>query len=293
MRTIDAQPLDPTLGGAFFLPVDAEEVIFCSLSYDARSYVRLTYRERDWIERVMTPAFNLPGNAPWFYRAENLAWPAFDPGKFTFTTAEKSPFKCYIAGRDSSNYPISESFILQGINNADGTVSASSITTTNTYHLVTVLSKDPISTPLTVQSLSAPKTVVIPPAVTELVFTQLVLYPTPIFQAPDGSALTLYVRTQVKLKPDALNDDMSVPRISHIWDALISFTTAAMWKRLQQVQKAQADNQDGMDHVRAAINVEKNQSEFRQQVIPVRYESGNYLDDWWGYQPDSANPFGT
>src|SRR5262245_42242188 len=220
MRTVDSQPLDPTLKGVFFLPVDAEEVIFCSLSYDNLSYTRLTYRERDWIERFFTPAFAIPGNTPWFYRAENLAWPEFAPGKFTFTTTEKSPFKCYIAGRDSNNYPISESFILQGINNVDGTVSASSITTLNTYQLVTVLSKDVISTALTVKALSSGKQVIIPPAVTEMVFTQLILYPTPIFTGPDGSPLTLYVRTQVKLKPDALNDDMSVPRISHIWEAL-------------------------------------------------------------------------
>jgi len=294
MRTIDSQPLNPVLKGALFLPVDAEEVIFCSLSYDNLSYVRLTYRERDWIERFYVPAFNIPGNTPWFYRAENLAWPEFDPGKFTFTTTEKAPFKCYIAGRDANNYPISESFILQGINNPDGTVSASSITTQNTYHLVTVLSKDVISTALSVRALASSTQIVMPPAVTEMVFTQLVLYPTPIFTASDGSPLSIYVRTQVKLKPDALNDDMSVPRISHVWEALISFTTSAMWKRLQQVQKAAADNSDGMEHVKAAINVEKNQSEFRQQVVPIRYESGNYMDDYWHYgKASSGNPFGT
>jgi hypothetical protein len=45
-----------------------------------------------------------------------------------------------------------------------------------------------------------------------------------------------------------------------------------------------------MQHVKAAINVEKNQAEFSQQAVPVTYESGDYLTG--GCQPTSWNPFG-
>ena len=83
---------------------------------------------------------------------------------------------------------------------------------------------------------------------------------------------------------------MSVPRISHIWDALISFTTSSLYRRLQQIQKAQASEQEAMEHVKAAINVEKNQSEMRQQAVPVIYESNDYLDR--GGWATSSNPFG-
>jgi hypothetical protein len=288
MRVIDSV-LDPNLNGVFFLDADAEEVIFCSLSYDGRSYVRLTYRERDWIERFAAPAFNLPGNTPWFYRGENLAWPAINPGRFTFTSFEKSPFSVYISGRDANDYSISESFVLQGVVNPDNTVTPGSISTTNLYKLVTVLSKDVTSTPLTVFADSPTTQAVMPPAVTELVFTQLVLQPLPIFSAADGSPLTIYIRVQAKLKPDPLSNDMSVPRISHIWDALSCFAKGALYERMGQVAKFQTQEQLGMEHVKAAINVEKNQAEFRQQVVPIAYESGNYLD---GGYADSANPWG-
>jgi hypothetical protein len=292
MRFLDGKLLDPTLNGVVFLPYDAEEVIFCSLSYDGRSYVRLTYRERDWIERVATPMFALPGYTPWFYRAENLAWPYFSPGRFTFTTSEKSPFTVYIAGRDVNDYPISESFILQGTINPNQSVSPVSISTVNSYKLVTVLSKDVTETPLSIMAGNpAGTTVQMPQGLTELVFTQIVLTPPPIFQAADGSALSLYVRIQVKLKSDSLDDDMSVPRISHTWDALISFTTSSLYRRLQQVSKAQASEQEAMAHIAAAVNIEKNQSEFRQQAMPVAYESGNYLDGYYE-RATSYNPFG-
>jgi hypothetical protein len=291
-RLIDGKPLDPTLNGVVFLPYDAEEVIFCSLSYDAQSYVRLTYRERDWIERFATPAFTLPGNTPWFYRAENLAWPYFSPGRFTFVTTDKSSFSVYISGRDSNDFPISESFNLQGINNPDGSVSAASISTVNSYKLVTALSKDVTETPLLI-SAENPSTLSVhmPQALTELVFTQIVLVPPPLFYTTDGTPLSLFVRIQVKLKPDPLSNDYSVPRISHVWDALISFTTSALYRRLQQIGKAQASEQEAMEHVRAAINVEKDQAEWRQQVVPVLYESGDYLNG--GYAAvSSTNPFG-
>jgi hypothetical protein len=292
MRTVDGIVLDPTLGGIIFLPYDAEEVIFCSLSYDGQNYVRLVYRERDWIERFYFPTFTLPGNTPWFYRAENLAWPYFNPGIFTFTSIEKSPFKVYIAGRDANDFPISESFILQGTINPDQSVNPASISTVNSYKLVTVLSKDVTETPLSIRATApASQTLVMPQAVTELVFTQIKLYPPPKFSAADGSPLSIYVRIQVKLKPDSLNDDMSVPRISHIWDALISFTTSSLYRRLQQVSKAQAAEQEAMAHIQAAVNIEKNQSEFRQQVVPTVYELPYYIDGSY-YRATSYNPFG-
>src|SRR5213594_2269927 len=207
MRLIDGKALDPTLGGILFLPYDAEEVIFLSLSYDGQNYVRLTYRERDWIERFAAPAFTLPGNTPWFYRAENLAWPYFNPGRFTFTSSEKSPFSVYISGQDTDGSPQSESFILQGTVNPDGSTNPASVSSLNSYSILTSLSKDVTETPLTIQAenpISAAP-VLMPPALTELVFTQLVLTPPPLFYASDGTPLSIYVRTQVKLKPDSLD----------------------------------------------------------------------------------------
>ena len=60
MRTLDAQPIDPSLGGSIFLPFDAEIVIFLSLSRDGVNYTRLNYRERDWIERTVPGQYSLP-----------------------------------------------------------------------------------------------------------------------------------------------------------------------------------------------------------------------------------------
>lgn len=285
MRTVDGIQLDPNLAGVFFLPWDAEEVIFCSLSYDGQNYRRLMYRERDWIERIYFPRYTLPGNIPWFYRGENLAWPSFSPGVFTFISSEPSPFSVFIAGLDASNFPINESLVLQGAVNPDGSIGPASISTANSYKVVTILSKSVTQTSLSVQASG--QSIIMPPSFTELVFTQIVLYPPPNFTA--GSPL--YVRVQVKLKPDLLDNDMSVPRISHIWDAMISFTTAALYRRLQQISKAQASEQEAMSHIAAAVNVEKNQSEMRQQVVPMAYETGSYIDIWW-WRGDSFNPFG-
>jgi hypothetical protein len=101
------------------------------------------------------------------------------------------------------------------------------------------------------------------------------------------------VQTQVKLKADALDNDMSVPRISHIWDALIEFTLSALYTRARQLTKADAREQKAIQHVQAAVNVEKNQSENRQQVVPTMYESGDYLGYYGtGTYVTSAYPFG-
>jgi len=292
MRTLDGIAMDPALNGTFFLPFDAEEVIFVSLSYDNLSYIRLNYRERDWIERFTYPSFNLPGNTPWFYRAENLAWPYLNPGQFAFTTTDKSPFTLYIAGRDANNFPVSEKFTLQAINNPDGTVTPVTIRTVNSYQWVTVLSKDLSQNGVQIQAGSPVAPLTMPPGVTELVFTQLKLEPHPIGTNPDGSPLTTWLRTQVKLKPDALDNDYSVPRISHIWDALVCFTTGALFKRLAQINKANNEEQLAMQHVKSAVDVEKNQSEFFQQAVPVTYETGDYLRGWYQNRPTSWNPFG-
>jgi len=291
MRVLEGMQIDPALKGVFFLPYDAEEVIFCSMSYDGVNYIRLAYRERDWIERFTYPSVTVPGNTPWFYRAENLAWPYPNPGKFTFTTSNAAPFTLYIAGRDSGNLLIEESFILQGTSSTSGYLPAS-ITTRNSYATVTTLSKDITDSSVNIQAQAPSTPLVMPPAATELVFTQLVLAPPPIGTNPDGSPLTIYIRTQVKLKPDSLDNDYSVPRISHIWDALVSFTTGTLWKRMGQLNKFNAEEQVAMQHVKAAINVEKNQAEFSQQVVPVTYESGDYLGSWYPSFPTSSNPFG-
>lgn len=287
LRVIDAVPLDQSLNGVLFLPFDADEIIFLSLSYDGQYYVRLTYRERDWIERFATQIFMLPGALPWFQRGENLAWPHTNPGNIIFSTVNTTPFQVYIEGTDGIDHPYSESFILQATTNPDGSVTIASVTTQIAYKTVTVISKDATDKPLWVASLN-PTVTQIPmaPAQTEMVFTQIILTPPPVW-----SANPVYVRLQVKLKPDSLNNDYSVPRISSIWDALVCFTTGSMYRRLQQVSKAQEQEGEAMQHVTAAINKEKNQAEFRQQVVPMTYESGNYLGGWWPHG-DSANPFG-
>jgi hypothetical protein len=46
-----------------------------------------------------------------------------------------------------------------------------------------------------------------------------------------------------------------------------------------------------MAHIQAAVNVEKNQSEFRQQVVPTVYELPYYIDGWY-HRATSYNPFG-
>ena len=286
-RVLDGYLLDPNLKGVLFMPYDAEEIVFLSISYDAQTYIRISYRERDWIERFATPAFTLPGNTPWFFRGENLAWPYLSPGRFTFTSANKSPLTIYIEGRDANNFPISETFTLQGVINADGTVSSQSVSTVNAYALVTSLSKDLTDSPLMISAGS--QSVQMAPGMTELCFTQIILAPPPLFTNTSGALRNVYVRTQVKLKPDSLDNDYSVPRISSVWDALVCFVTSSLYRRLQQVAKAQEQEQEAMEHIKAAINKEKNQAEFRQQVVPTTYETGNYLDVWWA---DSGNPFG-
>lgn len=284
MRVLDLIQVDPTLNGAIFLPYDAEEVIFLSISYDGHYFARLEYRERDWLERYGTNMVTLPGNIPFYYRAENLAWPSFNPGQFTFTTSDKSSFTVYIEGRDSGNYPISESFIMAGIVNPDQTVTPTSVTTQHSYAIVTTLSKTTSSVPLTVQASASPL-FVMPPSLNETIFTQLRLVPPPTFASP------VWVRTQIKLKPDTLDNDMSVPRISHTWDALIEFTLSALYTKYRQLSKADAREQKAIAHIQAAVNVEKAQSEFYQQAIPTIYDTGDYVNPL-ANRPTHYRPFG-
>lgn len=297
LRMIDAVPLDPTLNGVIFLPFDTEEVIFLSFSYDGISYTRLTYRERDWIERVGggLRAATLPGNTPWFYRAENLAWPSFNPGQLTFTSYDKGIFTLYIAGSDTNGYPVDETFKMQAITNADGSVNPAIITTVNSYQRITMISKGQTQNPLLCVAQFPPasttNTVSIPPGISELVFTQIVLVPPPLMLNDDGSPRSLFIRSQLKLKADALNSDYSVPRISHIMDGLIEFTLSSLYKKARQLGKADSCEQKAIAHIQAAVNVEKNQSEFRQQVVPTIYERGDYLGHGMG-RVSSAYPFG-
>jgi hypothetical protein len=284
MRTLEAVPVDPALNGSIFLPYDCEEVIFLSLSRDAVNYSRLLYRDRDWIERVAGPTFLSPGNLPWYYRGENLAWPAFNPGRLTFTTSTTSPFTVSIEGRTLAGDPVQESFILNGIPNPDGTTTPVSVTTVNSYAYVTSLSKT--GGILKIQGAGSPITM--SAADNSAVFSQFVLYPPPVFTNPDGSNNTLYARIRVKLKCDPLDSGMSVPRISHIFDALIEFTLSSLYTRDRQLTKADTREQKAIAHIQAAVNLEKNQAESFQQVIPTIYDTGSYLDR--GVYVSSLNP---
>ena len=281
--------LDPNLNGALFLPYDAEEVIFLKLSRDGVNFTRLNYRERDWIERVGGNQYSLPGNIPLFYRDENTAWPYINPGKFTFTTTFASPFNVYIEGKDALNNPINESFILNASTQPDGTIIPMSVITANAYQVVTSLSKD--GGDLRIQDEATGNPLVLPAASSSLIFSQFVLYPPLIWNDQLGVPIPYTVQTQVKLKADTLDNDMSVPRISHIWDALIEFTLSSLYTKARNLTKADAREQKAIAHVQAAVNIEKNQSEFHQQVVPTIYEQGDYLGCGSGYVT-SSHPFG-
>ena len=282
--------LDPTLNGVFFLPYDAEEMIFCKLSRDSVNYQRLQYRDRDWIERAYYTAIVQPGYTPFYYRTENLGWPSIAPGQLTFSTVEQSPFNIYIEGKDFSGNPLSESFILNGTLLPDGvTVQPGIVTTTGVYQIVTSLSKTGGN--LTVSDAATGKLIGLGEAASQLIFSQFVLYPPLIWTDQTGAPIPYLVQCQAKLKPDTLDNDMSVPRISHIWDALIEFTLSSLYTRARNLTKADSREQKAIQHVQAAVNVEKNQSESFQQVQPIIYDQGDYLA--YNYvSVSSINPFG-
>ena len=298
LRVINSA-LDPTLGGVFFLPYDTEEVIFFSISYDGINFIRLNYRERDWMERNGGSMVSLPGGTPSYFRAENLAWPYIGPGKFTFTSYDTGIFTLFIAGTDFSGNMVNETYKMQAIvNPGDQSVNPAVVTTINSYTQVTALSKGITATPLLVNTQFPPasggsiSTVSMPPGLPELTFTQLVLAPVPVLIDPNTSnPINIAVRLQVKLKADTLGSDYSVPRISHIMDALTEFVLAAMYKKSRQLNKADNCEQKGIAHVQDAVNIEKNQSEMRQQVVPVIYDAGDYLAESFG-RVSSSYPWG-
>lgn len=273
LRTLDGYPYDPTASGHLFLPYDAEEVIYLSLSTDGNNYTRLRYRERDYLERFGAQALAVPGGEFCYYRAENLAWPHLNPGQLTFTTYDTVLFVLFISGLDQNGNVVQETYKMQAAINPDTTTNPAVVTTVNSFSQINVLSKGGTTMPLIVQPQSPALTPpsVIPAAMSASVFTHLILFPRPADNA------TLFYRIQVKLKPDSLDGDYSVPRISHITDALIEFTLAALYKKSRQLTKADSCEQKAIAHVQAAVNVEKNQSEMRQQVVPIIYEQGDYL----------------
>jgi hypothetical protein len=288
MRMLDAQPIDPALGGAIFLPFDAEEVLFLSLSRDGSNYTRLNYRERNWIERVTPTGYSLPGNMPWYYRAENLAWPYLNPGRFTFTTSDLSPFNVYIEGKDLTGNPVNEEFVINAAQDSGGTILPMSVSTVNSYSVVFSLSKTPGNVKVQADFPATPITLTT--GSSDLVFSQFVLYPAPLFLDQNANPILYWFRTQVKLKADSLDNDQSVPRVSHIIDALIEFTLSSLYTRTRQLAKADAREQKAIAHVQAAVNVEKNQSESFQQCIPTIYDTGDYLGQ--GHGVSSSFPFG-
>jgi hypothetical protein len=288
MRVVDLV-IDPTLNGAFFIPLDTEEVVWCKLSRDGVNYQRLTYRERDWVERVSGGNSLAPFSMPVFYRAENLGWPYLNPGKLTLTTLELASFPVHIEGLNSAGYGVQDDFLMAATQQAGGTIIPTSVQTSNSYTQVTMISKGFGIVNIFAENPAGGVTVQAPQQVTELIYSQFRLYPNPIYQI-NGVPQSCFVQAQVKLKADVLNNDMSVPRISHIWDALIEFTLSSLYTKVRQLAKADAREQKAIAHVQAAVNVEKNQSEMHQQVIPAIYETGDYMDGQ--SRPTSYHPWG-
>jgi hypothetical protein len=288
MRLLDGYPLNPDGTGRIFLPLDAEEVIFLSLSSDGVNYRRLAYRERDWIERFGGNAASVVGGNPFYYRGENLAWPYLNPGKLTFTTYDPVLFTLFISGLDANGNTVQETYKMQAAINPDSTVNPAIVTTVNSFAQINVLSKGGTTMPLTVlpQFPGASTPTIIPASMSAAVYTHLVLYPAPLANQQ------LFYRTQVKLKPDPLDSDYSVPRVSHVTDALIEFTLAALYKKSRQLAKADNSEQKGIAHIQAAVNVEKNQSEMRQQVVPTMYDAGDYLNEDDYVRVTSSFPWG-
>ena len=125
----------------------------------------------------------------------------------------------------------------------------------------------------------------------QLIFSQFALFPPPNWLDPNGNPIPYSVNAQVKLKPDTLDNDMSVPRISHIWDALIEFTLSSLYTRARNLTKADSREQKAIAHVQAAVQVEKNQSESFQQVVPTIYDTGNYFGQ--GAPVSTSYPWGS
>ena len=286
--------LDPDLGGVFFLPYDAEEVIFFSISWDGLNFIRMEYRERDWMESYTSGGIGVSGTVPYYYRAENLGWPYFGPGQFTFTCYDTGIFTLFIAGTEvGTGNMVNETFKVQAIvNPGDQSINPAVITTTHSYDRITALSKGITNKPLVIQPQFplGGASISMPPGQSELIFTQLVLAPSPVLQDSSNNPLQVPVRLQVKLKADVLGSDFSVPRISHIMESLTEFVLSAMYKKSRQLSKSDNCEQKAIAHLQAAVQVEKNQSEMHQQVVPVIYERGDYVASVAG--ASSSYPWG-
>ena len=266
----------------FFLPIDCELIVFVVPTVNGVKYSRLAYREQDWIQQNASigPYQTNFGPIPcYYYRSSNLALPSLNPGVLSFGVLDTSSINIYVAGEDANGNPLSEKMSVATA--SPGVPSTPS--TTNSYALVKTLSKDVSTYPVTITATDG-TAAIMSPGTTELVYTRGVMWP------PLQGTVDLLVGA--KLRADTLEDDMSVPRVSRLWNALISFTNAALYKRQRQLSKAQAESQDGMQIVQAAVSEEKNQSAFRQQVVPQIYD-GNFYPwgaaefpttswPWWG-----------
>jgi len=265
----------------FWLPIDCELIVWVVPMINGVKYSRLAYRERDWIEQnaAIGPYFTNYGPIPcYFYRGPNTALPTLNAGALTFSVLDTSPINIYVAGKDASGKAISEK--LSASTAVAGTPSQP--VSNNTYAIVSTLSKSASAYPVSVTAADG-TTATLSATQTGLVFTQGRLWPPLV-----GSA-TFYVGA--KLRADLLDDDLSVPRVSRLWNALVSATTAALLERQRQFAKAQAKIQEAQQIMQAAVNEEKNQASFRQQVVPVQYD-GNFFP--WGsaQYPTTTYPWG-
>jgi hypothetical protein len=265
----------------FWLPLDAELIIWVVPFINGIKYSKLAYRERDWIEQhaAIGPYFSNYGPIPsYFYRAPNVALPSVNAGTLSFRVLDTSPISIYVAGKDTNGNPTSEKFSASTA--TPGTPSQPS--SHNTYSVVSTISKDVSAFPVTVSATDG-SSATMSPGQTSLVFTQGTMWP------PLVGSGTFYVGA--KLRADTLEDDLSVPRVSRLWNILISYTNAALLKRQRQWGKAQAETQEALQLVSSAVNEEKNQAAFRQQVVPASYD-GNFFP--WGSAayPTTTYPWG-
>jgi hypothetical protein len=249
---------------SFFLPIDCELIVYVVPLLDGIKGPRLVYREADWIEQNAPFSYGLVPR--YFYRLANLAMPTLAPGALSFSVKDTTPIDLYVAGTDASGQAISEKFL---VSTSSPSTPATPVSA-NSYGLVSTIAKSLSTYPLTVTAQDG-TVAQMTPASTELVFTRGALWP-----ALSGRA---ELSIGAKLRADPLDDDMSVPRISRLWNPLIAFTLAALYKRQRQLTKAQSEFQEAGDMVKAAVNEEKNQAAFRQQVVPVNYEGNFYPEE--------------
>jgi hypothetical protein len=265
----------------FWLPIDAELILWVVPFISGIKYSKLAYRERDWIEThaAIGPYFTNYGPIPcYFYRSPNVALPSANPGSLSFSVLDTSPVQIYVVGKDATGNRLSETMLAS--TSIPGTPSRPA--SQNSYASILTISKTASVYPVGVTAsdgTSAQMTA----TQTELVFTEGRLWP------PLVGTGTFNVGAKLRCQP--LDSDLSVPRVSRLWNALISATTAALLERQRQFAKAQVKTQEAQAIMQAAVNEEKNQAAFRQQVVPQVYD-GNYFP--WGsaQYPTSTYPWG-